>query len=217
MVKEGIVSGTMAMLMVMCVGLGGCSLSGAVKGALSGNSTPSDTYDLVLDTSQIKRGSRLDTQIVVASPVAVRSLASDKILVKPAATQITYYGRSVYSDRLPKLLQARMIEALTASGRFRAVSDGRDRISGDVTLASTIEAFQVEVNGEQARANVSVFVKLIHISSGKVYASRKFISQIPASNREVAGGVEALNSAMNEVLVKITRWAVKRGRLRVQG
>ncbi len=201
-------------VLVMLFALGGCSLSGAVKGALS-SGDPSKTFDLVLDRSLISRAGRLDTQLVVQVPTAVRALAGDNILVKPSPNVVTYYGGAVWGDRLPKLLQARIVEAIQATGRFRDVSDGSDRISGDVTLSSTIEAFQVDVVGERGAANVVFFAKLIHVASGKVYASRSFKATVSAPSREVEAGVDALNEAMNIVLRDMSRWVVKRGRLRI--
>jgi len=194
--------------------VGGCSLSGAVKGALS-DGTPSQTFDLVLDRNLIKKSRRLSTQIVVQLPAAVKALSGDNILVKPSPTQVTYYGDAVWSDRLPKLLQARVVEALQVSGRFRAVSDGSDRISGDITLSTTIEAFQVDVEGERATANVMIFAKLIHVSTGKVYASRSFQVSLAAKSRVVGDGVDALNEGMNQVLQSLTRWVIRRGRIRM--
>lgn len=205
-------TGLMGILVLLT--LGGCSLSGAVKGALS-DGTPSQTFDLVLERDLIKKSSRLGTQIVVQLPAAVKALAGDNILVKPSPTQVTYYGDAVWSDRLPKLLQARVVEALQVSGRFRAVSDGSDRINGDITLSTTIEAFQVDVEGERATANVMIFAKLIHVSSGKVYASRSFQVALPAKSRVVGDGVSALNDGMNQVLQSLTRWVVRRGRIRM--
>ena len=204
----------LAVCLPLMTGLGGCSVSGALKGAFSDTSV-AKTYDLVLDRQRIKRSSRLGTQLVISSPVAVKLLAGENILVKPSANEVTYYGGAVWGDRLPKLLQARMVEAVRQTGRFRAVSDGSERINGDVTLATTIEAFQVEVTGESAEANIILHCKLIHVASGKVYSSRRFIKRVGASNREVDAGVVALNSAMNDVLVSMARWIVKRGRLRL--
>lgn len=205
-------------LCILCapllLGMGGCSLTGAVKGAFS-NNTVAKTYDLVLNREAIKRSGRLQTQLVILTPAAVKALSGENILVKPAPNQVTYYGRAVWGDRLPKLLQARMVEAIQQTGRFRGVSDGSDRINGDITLASTIEAFQVEINGEQAEANIICHAKLIHVASGKVYASRRFTQRVPAANREVDAGVEALNEAMNKVLISMANWVVKRGRLRI--
>ena len=207
----------LACAVLLCSGgaaLGGCSLSGAVKGALSSN-TPSKTYDLVLDRARITQYARLDTQLVVASPKAVKVLAGENILVKPSPNQVTYYGRAVWGDRLPKLFQARLIEAIQQSARFRSVSNGSDRINGDVTLASTLEAFQVEVTGDQAEAVIIIHAQLIHVSSGKVYASRRFTDRVSAANNQVDEAVLALNEGMNNVLAAMAKWVVKRGRLRL--
>lgn len=220
-VREGLLKtkkrGALVLVVALCglmPALSGCSLSGAVKGALS-SGTPSNTYDLVLDRARIKQYSRLDTQLVVASPKAVKVLAGENILVKPSPNQVTYYGRAVWGDRLPKLFQARLIEAIQQSSRFRSVSDGSDRINGDVTLASTLEAFQIEITGEHAEALITVHAQLIHVSSGKVYASRRFTERVSATDRKVEEGVLALNEGMNTVLAAMTRWVVKRGRLRL--
>ncbi len=221
-VREGLLKtqkrrGALVLVVALCglmPALSGCSLSGAVKGALS-SGTPSNTYDLVLDRARIKQYSRLDTQLVVASPKAVKVLAGENILVKPSPNQVTYYGGAVWGDRLPKLFQARLIEAIQQSSRFRSVSDGSDRINGDVTLASTIEAFQIEITGEQAEALITVHAQLIHAASGKVYASRRFTEHVSAADRKVEEGVLALNEGMNTVLAAMTRWVVKRGRLRL--
>ncbi|GJM02551.1 MAG: hypothetical protein DHS20C08_10520 [Rhodomicrobium sp.] len=198
-----------AIVLFVLSALGGCSLTGAVKGAFS-NASVSQTYDLVLDHQRVRRAKRLGTQLVVTEPQALRALAGDNILVKPSPNVVTYYGGSIWGDRLPKLLQARFVEAMRVSGRFRAVSDGSDRIKGDVTLATTVEAFQVEVNGARAEAVVIIFAKLIHMESGKVYASKKFSHRVPAATREVAGGVEALNGAMNEMMASLTGWITRR-------
>ncbi len=211
-VKSSLFTGLMGILALLT--LGGCSLSGAVKGALS-DGTPSQTFDLVLERDLIKRSRRLGTQIVVQIPAAVKALSGDNILVKPSPTQVTYYGDAVWSDRLPKLLQARLVEALQVTGRFRAVSDGSDRISGDITLSTTIEAFQVDVEGERATANIMIFAKLIHVASGKVYASRSFKVSLPSKSRVVGDGVDALNDGMNQVLQSLSRWVVRRGQLRM--
>ncbi len=196
--------------------LAGCSMTGALKGAFA-NGDPANTYDLVLDSARIKRAKRIDTQLIVSTPVAVKVLAGENILVKPSLNKVTYYGRAVWGDRLPKLLQARMIEAIIQTGRFRDVSDGTERINGEVSLSTTIESFQVEVRGERAEAVVIVYAKLIHMSSGKVYASYKFVHRVPAATREVDAGVEALNRAANDLFADMTRWIVRRARLRFAG
>ena len=193
--------------------LAGCSVSGALKGAFAGYEA-GQTYDLVLDQSRIKRTSRVDTQLVVTTPMSVKVLGGENILVKPSANKVTYYGRAVWSDRLPKLLQARIIEAMVLTGRFRDVSDGTERVNGDVSLSTTVEAFQVEVTGERAEAVLMVYAKLIHMDSGKVYASNKFSHRVPAQSREVDAGVEALNQAMNELVAGLSSWVVRRARLR---
>lgn len=212
MVRKAVLAGG---LMLAVAWLGGCSVSGALKGAFAEGGA-SSTYDLVLDEARIKKARRVDTQLLVTAPAAVKVLAGENILVKPSPNKVTYYGRAVWSDRLPKLLQARLVKAVSLTGRFRDVSDGSARISGDVTLATTLDAFQIEITGTRAEAVVRLEAKLIHNSSGKVYASNKFEHRVAAASREVEDGVGALNEAMNEMMADLTGWVIKRGRLRLR-
>jgi cholesterol transport system auxiliary component len=89
-------------------------------------------------------------QLVVNEPRAVRSLETDRILVKPGPAQISYYKDAVWSDRLPRLMQARLVEAFQNAGLVSAVGSRADRLDADIEMASELRAFQVEITGGQA-------------------------------------------------------------------
>lgn len=189
----------------LCSALQGCAL------ATLGTEKPAPkTFDLVAPAMS-NAGLKAPLQIVVAEPSAVRALAGDNILVKPAPASVTYYGDAVWSDNLPKLLQARLIETLENSGRFRAIGDGRERIEGDLELMTHVRSFQVDMAGGAGTARVDLFVKLIDQSSGRLTASRGFEASTPVHGNDPEAGVAALNAAAEAVLPKIAGWAAKVG------
>ncbi len=194
---------------LMCLGLSGCALLGAGAGKAPA------TFDLVAP-ERVPRAARSDWQIVVAEPGAVRALAGDRILVRPAPAEIAYYGKAVWADRLPRLLQARLVETLQRSGRFRAVSDGSDRTEADLQLSTTINAFHIEVSGKRATANIALSLKVIEESGGRLIASRGFATRVGAAGRGVGAAVEALNAALREILPRIARWAARIPYVRVR-
>ena len=87
-------------------------------------------------------------------------------MVKPTDQQIAYFPQAVWSDKLPRLVRARLVEVFENAKAFDGVGTGRDRIQADLVLVVDIRAFQVEIDGGQAVAHVDVFCKLVDESNG---------------------------------------------------
>ena len=149
-------------------------------------------------------------QLVVNQPVAVRSLETDRILVKPGPAQITYYKGAVWSDRLPRLLQARIVEAFQHTRLIRAVGSRADRLDADLEMASEVRAFQVEVDSGRGSAHASLFIKLIDGKNGRMIASRGFEARVPTSATDVNDMVVSLNEAFDKVLRQAVPWVASR-------
>lgn len=194
-----------AAIVSVLLGLGGCT---AVTGF--GATAPPETYDLLASKPvALAKARRTGFQLVVSEPSAVRALATDRILVKPGSENISYFPKAQWSDRLPSLLQTRLIESLSRSRRFAAVGGGNDRIEADVRLATDIRAFQIEVNGASAEAHISLFVKIFREKNGRIIASRNFETTVPAPKDNVQAAVAALNSGLQLVLAKIITWSAR--------
>ena len=52
----------------------------------------------------------------------MHALETDRIMVRQGGDKISYYKGIAWSDRLPRLVQARMIETFQNSGAVKAVS-----------------------------------------------------------------------------------------------
>ena len=187
----------------MGLALSGCAL------ATVGPAEPPQTYDLLFRSSsphqylKPKRG----LQVVVNEPVALRSLAGDRIAIRPSASEIRYFGQATWSDQLPRLMQARMIEALGHSGRFGAVASNRERLDADVAVATEIRAFQVELQHAIPVARVDLFVRLIDQRRARVIVEQSFRDETEARTDSATAGVEALNASVQALLPRIAAWA----------
>ena len=179
---------------LICLGLASCAL------AVGGNRAPA-TYDLVAPRSFAASTKPAHFQLVVNEPGAVHALETDRIMVRQGGDKISYYKGIAWSDRLPRLVQARMIETFQNSGAVKAVSSS----SGDYSLATELRAFQIDVSGSQTAADVDIFAKLIN-RSGKVVASKGFTARVTATSDSPAEAVAALNQAFTEVVQDSTQW-----------
>ena len=187
-------------------------LSGAIAGGCASGSVPPATYDLVAPkvmTLTAPRAAKF--QLVVNEPSAVRSLETDRILVRSGA-RVAYYKNAAWTDRLPRLMQARMVEAFQNAGLVSAVGSRADRLDADVELSTQVQAFQVEVNQGQAEAHASLYVKVINGDNGRMTASRGFESRVSTSSKDVDEMVVSLNQAFDNVLREVVPWVAKRKR-----
>ncbi len=189
--------------------LAGCAL------ARVGPAEPPQTYDLMSVASAVQaqnhRGRGL--QLVVNEPVALRSLAGDRIAIRPSQAEIRYFGKASWSDQLPRLVQARMIEALGRSGKFAAVASSSERLDADVSVATEIRAFHVELENSAPVAKVNLYVRLIDQRRARVIVERNFTDETRALRDDAESGVLALNASMRDVLPRVAAWA---GRVRMK-
>ena len=181
--------------------LAGCSLAGLG----GGNSAPA-TYDLAAPKVAGVRSSRTGTQVTVNPPSAIRALDTDRILVTSTGGRISYYPDSAWSDRLPRLLQSRLAEAMQDSGAFRAVLTNQDRVDGEFTVATELRAFQVEIDNGNSAALVTLFIKIVDERRGRVIATREFTGRTPAAKDDAAAAVAALQDSFGQVANDAVRW-----------
>jgi cholesterol transport system auxiliary component len=180
-------------------------MSGAVLAALAGacSSSPPTTYDLTAPR-QAARGGALGAQIAVAEPVAVQALEAERILVKDSSGAISFLGGAQWADRLPRLIQARLIQTFENASRIRAVSRPTDRITPDYQLTSEIRAFQIDAATNQAVVEMSV--KLVNDRSGRIATARVFSARSAVQTINGQNAAKALDRALSSVLIQIVRW-----------
>jgi cholesterol transport system auxiliary component len=185
---------------LLCLGLLGC--------ALAAGSRPPTTYDLVAPHSFAGTKKPAPWQLVVYEPSAPTQLDTSRLMVRPTADQVSYYKGIAWSDRLPRLVQTRMIETFQNSGAVKSVSGS----TGQYALATELRAFQIDVTSGRAAAEIDIFAKLINVNTGRVIATKGFSARVPATSDAPGAAIAALNQAFTEVLQDTTAWvATRRG------
>lgn len=177
---------------------------GAAAAACSSGS-PVTTFDLTAPKSGPRFGGAVRGQIVVSEPTAIQTLEADRILVKDASGAVSYLGGAQWADRLPKLIQARLINTFENASRLKAVSRPGERVAPDYLLSTEIRAFQVATPAGEAFVELSA--RLVHDRSGRIAAGKVFSARVPLGKVEAGAAAQGLDRALSKVLVDVVRWA----------
>lgn len=184
------------------------ALAGALGGCSLLSSTPAvDTFDLRKPEVVALRKERA-LQVLVPEPTADHALDTERIVVRPSPSQIAYFSGAQWADRLPRLIQARLVESFDASSRFRAAGRPGQGLAIDRQIVTEIAAFDYDAGN--ARVEVALSVKLMDDRTGRVLASERFRAE-EASSDDAKAMVAAFDRAQLRVLGEIVAWVAKRG------
>lgn len=170
--------------------------------ACGGGPAPT-TYDLTAVRQGLRRtGGR--RAIVVPEPTTIFALDSERIVIRAASGEITYLPRAQWSDRLPRLVQARLIQSFENAGRA-TVGRPTDRLAGTAQLLIDIRSFEVREGSRDAF--VEVAAKLVASASGQVLNARLFGATSVVGAIDGQGAANALDQALGSVITQIVGWA----------
>ncbi|MCB1444983.1 MAG: membrane integrity-associated transporter subunit PqiC [Rhizobiaceae bacterium] len=176
--------------------LGGCLGGGASK----------DTYDLSA-MPVVEGPAARKRQILVTEPTALKALDSEQVVIRLSGVEIQYLSKARWSDRLPKLVQAKLVEAFENTGRLGGVGKPGEGLAIDFQIVTDIRAFQVETNGG-SHASVEISVKLLNDRNGTVKAQRVFSATSPVQGSGNRDYVSALDRAFGKVSAEIVGWTL---------
>ncbi len=182
------------------------SLSLFLSGCLGGGA-PLDTFELTAPPPPAGDGRRSKAQLLITEPTALKSLDSENIVVKPTASAIEYLSGAQWSDRLPKIVQARMVEAFQLSGRVGGVGRPGEGLAIDYQIIADIRAFEVRLEGDD-RAVVELYVRVMNDRTGVVRGGRLFSYTAPVTGTGNRAFVTALDRAFVTVSGEVVAWAL---------
>lgn len=189
---------TRALVMSLGLALSGCNL-------LSGADAPRETYDIVAPVRDLAPG-QTEAQLLIKEPVALRTLDSDRVVLKPDPRVVTYLEDAQWVDTAPKLVQARLVEAFENTGRTGATARPGDGLVIDFQLVSVLRRF--EIDGEANAAVFEISIKLLADKTGLVQETRIFTASAPVSGTESADYIRALDNAFDAGADQIIRWVL---------
>lgn len=176
--------------------------------AITGGKSTS-IYDLSAPTDFTNLRGKTSAQLLVQPPVAIRSLDTDRIMVRTNDESIAYYSDAQWADQLPQLIQARLIEAFENTGRVRAVGRPGQGLLTHYQIISDLRAFGIDTQ-TGSRAIVNISFQIVDDRNGRVVAQRIMKREKPIVSTGTESAIIALNEILEETLKDTVIWVLNR-------
>lgn len=191
------------MSVLVASALSGCGGSG---GLFAPAAPP--TYDLSAARRFARPVQPPRAQLIVTEPTALAAFETEKVVVRPRPGETAALGDAQWEDRLPKLIQARLIQSFENASWLRRVGRPEDKIATDFVLLTDVRHF--EISAAEQSAVVEVAAKIVQERSGRIIAASVFRAVVPASSMQGEGAIDALDAAFVKVATELVRWTGRR-------
>ena len=148
------------------------------------------------------------SQILVPEPTALQALNSEQIVVRVSPSEIQYLARSQWSDKLPRMVQSKLVEAYENSGKIGGVGKPGQGLAIDYQVVTDIRAFEID-SSHGSQAVVEISAKILNDRNGTVRAQKVFRAAVPAGGGAADGFVKALDRAFSSVTTQIVDWTLQ--------
>lgn len=176
---------------------------------LTGSGTPTAgpaIYDLAAATDFPQVEKTIKAQLVVPDPSAIILFDTQKILIRNGGGVYSNVNNAQWSDNLPKLIQARIVQSFENARQISAVSRPLEQLTAAYRLELTIRSFQITLE-PSPNAVVDLTARLVN-DKGEVAEARMFTASILAKSTEAPDAVAAFNQAFTQVAGQIVLWTV---------
>ncbi len=185
-----------AVVVSMAMILAGCGTRPAVN----------DTFSLAT-TPVVARPASTKRQILVPEPTALKTLDSEQIVVRLSRSEIRFLARAQWGDRLPRIVQDKLVETFEDTGRVGGVGKPGQGLAIDYQVITEIRSFEITTDGPDT-AVVEIFAKLLDDRNGTVRHQRAFRAVAPVSGPSNQAFVAALDAAFAKVAADIVGWTL---------
>ncbi len=145
----------------------------------------------------------------VAMPRAQPGFDTPYIAYTRAPLELDYYTKSQWADTPAKMLAPLVVTALESTGGFRAVVIPPAPSSASLRLEIDIIRLQQEFLQQPSRVRLTLRAKLFDVASRHVLGTQIFEAVANAPTENAYGGVQAANSAVQQVLQELQGFVLR--------
>jgi phospholipid/cholesterol/gamma-HCH transport system substrate-binding protein len=165
---------------------------------------PSPSYELTAPHAFSGAAKPPKGQLVVPEPTALVALETQKILIRLDEGGSLPLENGQWSDSLPKLVQAKIVQSFENANYLRSVARPFEGLAADFQLLIDIREFQLSPASEPV-GQVEFAAKILG-QDGRILDARIFRAAAPAKAADVAGAAAALDQAFGKAATELVVW-----------
>ncbi len=142
-------------------------------------------------------------ELAVREPLGPLVLDSRRILVRSGPDTLAYLSDGQWSERLPALVQARLVQTFQNAHLLRDAPGAG--AAPDYTLELEIRHFELDATSRQGV--VEIAAKIVRTRDGRIIAERSFKRAAAADGTTGPQATAALDKALSEVMAEIVAFA----------
>jgi cholesterol transport system auxiliary component len=184
--------------------LSGCAAISSLNSAAS----TLDAFELRAPANMPVARAQQGVDFIVEVPSASGAIDTDRILVRPTATQVAYLPDARWTAAAPVMLQSALVETFLRSNAFRYVGRRPLGVSGDVALVSDLVDFGAVVQGDGAVIEVTLVARLVREEDASIAGTRTFTRSVPVPDTRSATILAGFEAATNALLTDVAAWVL---------
>jgi cholesterol transport system auxiliary component len=189
--------------------LAAAALSGcAAISSLNSAAGSLDAFEVRAPSGLPVARSAQDIDVIVEVPSASGAIDTDRILVRPTATQVAYLPDARWTAAAPVMLQSALVETFLRSNAFRYVGRRPLGVSGDIAIVSDLIDFGAVVSGDGAVIEVTLVARLVREEDAAITAARTFTRSVPVPDTRSATILAGFEAASNALITDVATWVL---------
>jgi cholesterol transport system auxiliary component len=144
-------------------------------------------------------------------PTASESLDTDRIALIRDRTRFDYYANSLWTDRVPLLMQTLLVEAFENDGSISQVARDAQTLTPDCLLQTEIRRFEAVYGGpgdQLPMAVTALDLSLVRMPDHRMLGRTLITESAPASLNSVDSVIEAFDVAVGKLLRQCVAWTM---------
>lgn len=167
---------------------------------------PKVIYDLDAPRDFAPPKKAVKGQLLIPEPTSILMFDTQRILFVPPGVDHPGFSDFQWSDSLPKLIQAKLIQSFENYDPGHAPLRAMDGVVADYQLLIDIRSFQIATDSEPT-AEIGLSAKILG-KNGRVVASRLFAEKSKLDSLDSQSAVRAFSAAFGAIAKDIVNWTI---------
>jgi cholesterol transport system auxiliary component len=187
-------------LLLLAVMVAGC-------GGLFGQKNDEPVQSYMFAPREFRQIGDVDAEVILLV-APVQSVGHDHLQMTYTLRpyERTHYAFSRWADTPPRMVEPLVVQAMEASGLFKAVVDVTSSVPAEYRLDLDLLVLQHEFHTDPSQGRMVIRGQLNHIDGNRIIGTRLFQATAPAPSENAYGGVLAINLALESILADMAAW-----------